>query len=74
MKTIDPDRILQRETACFDRRRPICIELHPRDLVLRLKGTRQRWTIPYDSIYWTAIKAEAERERLNRSGRPRRRD
>ena len=56
-------RTIVRETAASERGRALLIELHPAFLVIRLKGTRQRWALSYTSIFWCAVKAAAEKER-----------
>ncbi len=56
-------RIIERETDCKERGLPIMIEVHARELVVRLKGQRQRYSVSYAGIYWMGAKAEAERAR-----------
>lgn len=60
------ERPLLRETAAVDRGRPLLIELHPGFLVLRPKGTRQRWSISYQAVFWMAVKTEVEERRAER--------
>lgn len=59
-------RVVTRETDCLERGVPIVIEIHPRELVLRLKGQRQRYAFSYSGIFWAAAKAEAEHLRTER--------
>ena len=54
-------RCLVRETAVSDRGRPLLIELHPRYVIFRLKGTRQRYAIDWEALYRFAQRREAER-------------
>lgn len=65
-------RVLQRETGCVERGRSIMIEIHPREIVLRLKGTRQKFALSYAGLYWTAAKQAAERRRAEAAARKRR--
>lgn len=60
------ERPLLRETAALERGRPLLIELHPGFLVLRPKGTRQRWSISYDAVFWTAVKAAVKEQRAEK--------
>lgn len=60
------ERPILRETAALERGRPLLIELHPGFLVLRPKGTRQRWSISYHAVFWMAVKAEVEERRAER--------
>lgn len=60
------ERPLLRETATVERGRPLLIELHPGFLVLRPKGTRQRWFISYETIFWTTVKATVEERRAEK--------
>ena len=54
---------VSRESACFDRGRPLVVTLHPRHLEIRPKGTRRRYTIAYDAALWYAVKRELELKR-----------
>jgi hypothetical protein len=54
------------ETAISDRGRPLVMELHPGGLIVRLKGTRDRWPISYESLLWLAAKTAADEERAGR--------
>lgn len=58
--------VITRETAGMERGRPIMIEVHAGHLVLRLKGTRKRYALSYEGIFWAAAKAEAEHMRRER--------
>lgn len=62
MTTITPDRLVTRESACFDRNRPIIVTLHPRHIEVRPKGTRQHYVMSYDGILWLAVKRKADEE------------
>ena len=51
---------------CFEvssalRGRPLIVEAKPYYAVMREKGRRRRLEIPWDVIYWLAVKKEAER-------------
>ena len=59
-------RPIVRETAARERGRPLLVELHPGFLAFRLKGTRQRWPISYESVFWSAVKLAAEKQREDR--------
>lgn len=48
------------------------VELHPGGLIIRLKGTRHRWPISYESIFWLAVKVAAEAQRAERMTRRKR--
>ena len=69
------NRVIVRETDCLERGSPIMIEVHPRELVLRLKGQRRRYSVSYAGILWTAAQAEADRARKDKllAGRIRKR-
>jgi hypothetical protein len=54
-------RCLVRETTVRDHGRPLLIELHPGYVIFRLKGTRQRYAIDWESLYRFAQRREAER-------------
>jgi len=43
--------------------RPLVAELHPWGVVLRPKGTRQRYSVPWDAIWSVGGKMEAARRR-----------
>jgi len=49
------------------------VELHPCGLIVRLKSTRQRWPISYESILWLAVKVAAEEQRAERMTKRKRR-
>jgi len=59
-------RPIVRETAARERGRPLLVELHPGFLALRLKGTRQRWPISHEAVFWSAVKLAAEKQREGR--------
>jgi len=54
------DKVVRRETAVGirdgGRSRPLLVELHPRHIELRQKGTRRRFSVSYDAIYDLAVK------------------
>lgn len=54
MRTIE--RTLTRETAVSDKGRPIVVTIHARYMTLRLKGTREAYTLPYDAAFSLAAK------------------
>ena len=64
------DKVVRRETAVGvrdgGRSRPLLVELHPRHIELRRKGTRRRLAVSYDAIYDLAVKliVRAEREEM----------
>jgi hypothetical protein len=61
------ERPLKRETAVGirdgGRSRALLIELHPRHIELRRKGTQRRLTVSYDAIYDLASKLLARAEK-----------
>lgn len=59
-------RRIVRETGVTERGKPLVVELHPGGLIVRLKGTRHRWPISYESILWLAVKVAAESQRADR--------
>lgn len=69
MTKLDSNHPLIRETALSERGRPILVELHPGFLILRLKGKRDRYSVPYDAVLWLAIKGEAERRKAEKNRR-----
>ena len=66
-------RRIVRETAVTERGKPLVVELHPAGLIVRLKRTRQRWPISYESILWLAVKVAAEEQRAERMTKRKRR-
>lgn len=62
MTRIAESRPVTRETEASDRGRKLIVTLHARYIELRPKGTRQRYTMPYDAILWLAIKRKADEE------------
>jgi len=64
------DKPLMRETAVGirdgGRSRALLIELHPRHIELRRKGTRRRLAVTYDAIYDLASKLLARAEAADR--------
>ncbi len=58
------------ETAVLERSRPIVAENHARYLIVRLKGDRQGYPLPWDKLLWICRHREAEqlmRERQRRT-------
>lgn len=49
-----------RETAVFERHRPIVAELHARHLVVRLKGKSTRHLLAWDELLWICRHRQAE--------------
>jgi hypothetical protein len=41
---------LVRETDTLERTRPIVVELYPRHLIVRLKGTKERYDVGHDVL------------------------
>lgn len=66
MTKLTRDNSITRETATWIRRRPLVIELHADYMVLRTKGTREQFSISYDSIYWSAVKRSVEHARAEK--------
>lgn len=54
-------RTVSRETASMERGSPIVIELHPKHMLLRLKGERRGVCLAYDAARDLALKLEARR-------------
>lgn len=59
-------RVIKRETASFDRGRAIRVAMHPRHMELWLATERRKLQITYESIWWIAVKADAEQKRLEK--------
>jgi hypothetical protein len=57
------DKFVVRETHVLERTRPIIVELKPRLLELRLKGTQERFVLPYDVALDFARKRTAAQTR-----------
>jgi len=57
------EKPVTRESAAFDRGRPLVVTLHARHLEVRPKGTRHGYTISYDACLWLAVKREADEKR-----------
>jgi len=51
-------RPVVRETAIEERGRPIIVELSPRIITLRLKGTREQFRVPFDVVLDLARKRD----------------
>jgi hypothetical protein len=56
------DRPLVRETAVANRGGPLIVELHPKYLLLRIKGQRSGVTADYESILDLARKIAYRRQ------------
>jgi len=72
------ERVVRRETDASvrdgGRARPLLVELHPRHIELRRKGTRRRLLVAYEAVYDLASKmlaraAAAERLELRKAKR-----
>lgn len=61
MTKLTPDKTIKRETASFDRTDPLVIELHPKYLEIRPKGTRSGVTVDYGAIYDLGRRLQARR-------------
>jgi hypothetical protein len=68
-------RLLQRKTRLeFEaetliRGRRLCIEATPFLAILREKGTRTRYEVPWDLIYWQGARIAADQRRNERKKR-----
>ncbi len=49
-----------RETAAHWERRPIMASMTLDGIMLWKKGTRTRYTLPFEAAYWSAVKLAAE--------------
>jgi hypothetical protein len=61
----------QRETATLIQGRPLLVELHPRHVVLRLKGRRYRYELAWESAWNRAAEIEGRRRMVERRERAR---
>lgn len=59
---------LRFEVGSAVRGRPLIVEATPYLAVIREKGRRRRYEIPWDAIYWLAIKGAADRARAEKRG------
>jgi len=50
MTRLLPGKPLIRETAAFEHTEPIVVALHPKHLVIKLKGSRESIDLDYDDI------------------------
>jgi hypothetical protein len=57
-----PSLPVVRETDTFERTRPIVVELYPRYLAVRLKGTQESYSVPYDVVLDWLRKREFRRK------------
>lgn len=67
-RTLDGQAVI-RETAVFERSRPIVAEHHARYLVLRLKGLRKKYLMPWDKLLSICRHRDAEQLMLERASR-----
>lgn len=58
---------VSRESACFDRGRPLIVTMHPRHIEVRPKGLRRAYTVGYDVCMWVALKREMEDRRQEKA-------
>jgi hypothetical protein len=66
MTKLNADNVIVRETASTERNRAIIVELHPKHIVLRLKGLREQHMVAYDALLWKLIKNAADRHQSER--------
>ena len=66
MTKLNGENVVVRETAALERGRPIIVELHPKHIVLRLKGLRDSHLIAYDALLWKLIKNSVDRRQSER--------
>lgn len=59
MTRLQPGQSVTRETAEFERARPLVVRLHAKYLEIWPKGTQQGYTISYDVIFDAARKRAA---------------
>src|SRR5262245_3071809 len=59
MTKLDEEHALTRETAVEYRKRPLVIELKPRGLVIRVKGTQEAYPVAFEAIFDLARKLAA---------------
>lgn len=50
MTRLEINKPVVRETAAQERATPLVVALHPRYLEMRLKGTRQAFTVDYETV------------------------
>ena len=53
-------------TEASVRGRAVTVEAFPHTLTLRLKGTRQRYEMSWEGVFWQACKLEAQRQAILR--------
>lgn len=66
-------RPIKRETAAYERGKPLMIELHPAYMIIRQKGSREKFSIDYGRIFWSAVKIDYDRQRAQKSKKQSRR-
>ncbi len=64
-------RVLKRETAAVERGEPLMIEIAPRAITIWRKGTREKYSLTYSSLFLAAAQAEADRQRIEKAKRKR---
>jgi len=62
MTRLEGDAHVTRETAAQERTRAIVIDLHPRYLTVRLKGTRETYNVDYEALLAFARRRHFESE------------
>ena len=56
-------RVLRFEVSTTERGRALIVEATPYNAILREKGRRHRYAVPWGAVYWLAVKAEADEAR-----------
>ena len=59
MTKIQGERIIRRETAASDRKRPIVVTLFPWFCGVNLKGSREFFAVPWDAVLDLGRKIDA---------------
>jgi hypothetical protein len=67
MTKISASRLVVRETDCLDRGRALVVQLKPRHVEIRLKGTRRVYSMSYEGILWLAVKRQVEDQRKEKA-------
>jgi len=68
MTKLQAGKKMTRETAALDRRRPIVVDLFPFYVGVRVKGTREFYSIPWDCILDLGRKIDARQKLAARKG------
>jgi len=66
MTPVTANKPITRETGTLYRRKPIVVELHAGYLVLRLKGTQQKYPVDYQTLLEVAMKIAARSDERSR--------